>query len=84
MLDFSEVCQLLHQSEREVRRYREQEHLVSLTIGRHRMYLLSEVRDFIGKMHRRGKLEALSIEILNLAKNDGSLRYRRLRIMLNI
>ncbi len=59
LLDFSEVCQLLHQSERQVRRYREQGHLVGFTIGRRRMYLLSEVRDFIGKMRRRGKLEEL-------------------------
>ncbi len=59
LLDFSEGCQLLHQSERQVRRYREQGHLVDLTIGHRRMSLLSEVRDFIGKMHCRGKLEEL-------------------------
>ncbi len=59
LLDFSEVCQLLHQSERQVRRYREQGHLVGFTIGHRRMYLLSEVRDFIGKMRRRGKFEEL-------------------------
>ena len=43
MLDFSEVCQILHQSERQVRRYREQGRLVGFNFGHRRMYLLSEV-----------------------------------------
>lgn len=52
MLDFSEVCELLHQSERQVRRFREQERLVGFNIGRRRMYLHSEVKEFIRQMHR--------------------------------
>ena len=47
MLDFSEVCQILHQSERQVRRYREQGRLVGFNFGHRRMYLLSEVQEFI-------------------------------------
>ena len=33
MLEFSEVCQMLRQSERQVRRYREQGRLVGFTFG---------------------------------------------------
>lgn len=57
MLDFSEVCELLHQSERQVRRYREQGRLVGFNIGRRRMYLHSEVKEFIRRMRCQGKLE---------------------------
>ena len=60
ILDFAEVCQLLRQSERQVRRFREQGLLVGFTIGARRMYLLSEVQEFIRKMRRRGKLESLN------------------------
>lgn len=59
MLEFSEVCQMLRQSERQVRRYREQGRLVGFNFGHRRMYLLSEVQDFIRKMRKQGKLEAL-------------------------
>ena len=59
MLDFSEVCQILHQSERQVRRYREQGRLVGFNFGHRRMYLLSEVQEFIRKMRIQGKLEDL-------------------------
>ena len=55
MLDFPEVCQLLHQSERQVRRYREQGHLVGFNIGRRRMYLMSEVQEFLRFMRKQGK-----------------------------
>lgn len=60
ILEFSEVCQMLRQSERQVRRYREQGHLVGFNIGRRRMYLLSEVQDFIRIMRRKGKLEQVT------------------------
>ena len=60
ILDFAEVCQLLRQSERQVRRFREQGLLVGFNIGSRRMYLLSEVQEFIRKMRRRGKLESLN------------------------
>ena len=59
MLEFSEVCQMLRQSERQVRRYREQGRLVGFTFGHRRMYLLSEVQEFIRKMRKQGKLETL-------------------------
>ena len=49
ILDFAEVCQLLRQSERQVRRFREQGLLVGFNIGARRMYLLSEVQEFIRK-----------------------------------
>ena len=63
ILDFAEVCQLLRQSERQVRRFREQGLLIGFNIGARRMYLLSEVQEFIRKMRRRGKLESLNQEI---------------------
>lgn len=59
MLEFSEVCQMLRQSERQVRRYREQGRPVGFNFGHRRMYLLSEVQEFIRKMRKQGKLEAL-------------------------
>lgn len=59
LLEFSEVCQMLRQSERQVRRYREQGRLVGFNFGHRRMYLLSEVQEFIRKMRRQGKLEEL-------------------------
>lgn len=59
MPEFSEVCQMLRQSERQVRRYREQGRLVGFNFGHRRMYLLSEVQEFIRKMRKQGKLEAL-------------------------
>ncbi|EKC70475.1 hypothetical protein LEA_07765, partial [human gut metagenome] len=34
--------------------------LVGFNIGARRMYLLSEVQEFIRKMRRRGKLESLN------------------------
>lgn len=47
LLEFPEVCEMLKQSERQVRRLRESGELVGFTIGRRRMYLQSEVDDFI-------------------------------------
>ena len=48
------------EGERQVRRFREQGLLVGFNIGARRMYLLSEVQEFIRKMRRRGKLESLN------------------------
>ena len=59
MLEFSEVCQMLRKSERQVRLYREQGRLVGFTFGHRMMYLLSEVQEFIRKMRKQGKLETL-------------------------
>ena len=55
MLEFPEVCEMLKQSERQVRRLRESGELVGFTIGRRRMYLLSEVDDFIQRSKTQSK-----------------------------
>ena len=43
------------QSERQVRRLRESGELVGFTIGRRRMYLQSEVDEFIERSKKQGK-----------------------------
>jgi len=55
MLEFPEVCERLKQSERQVRRLRESGELVGFTIGRRRMYLQSEVDDFIQRSRKQNK-----------------------------
>ncbi len=55
MLEFPEVCEMLKQSERQVRRLRESGELVGFTIGRRRMYLQSEVDDFIQRSRKQSK-----------------------------
>ncbi|MCX4282012.1 helix-turn-helix domain-containing protein [Alistipes muris] len=55
MLEFPEVCEMLKQSERQVRRLRESGELVGFTIGRRRMYLQSEVDDFIQRSRKQNK-----------------------------
>ena len=55
MLEFPEVCERLKQSERQVRRLRESGELVGFTIGRRRMYLQSEVDEFIERSKKQGK-----------------------------
>ena len=55
MLEFPEVCEKLKQSERQVRRLRESGELVGFTIGRRRMYLQSEVDEFIERSKKQGK-----------------------------
>lgn len=55
MLEFPEVCEMLKQSERQVRRLRETGALVGFTIGRRRMYLQSEVEDFIRLSKKQSK-----------------------------
>lgn len=50
---FSEVCEMLKQSERQIRRLRENGELVGFTIGRRRMYLQSEVDDFIRRSKKQ-------------------------------
>ena len=46
---------MLKQSERQVRRLRESGELVGFTIGRRRMYLQSEVDDFIQRSRKQNK-----------------------------
>ena len=55
MLEFHEVCEKLRQSERQVRRLRETGELVGFTIGRRRMYLQSEVDEFIQRSKKQNK-----------------------------
>ena len=55
MLEFPEVCEKLKQSERQVRRLRESGELVGFTIGRRRMYLQSEVDEFIQRSKKQNK-----------------------------
>ncbi|MDE6778047.1 MAG: helix-turn-helix domain-containing protein [Alistipes sp.] len=55
MLEFPEVCEKLRQSERQVRRLRETGRLVGFTIGRRRMYLQSEVDEFIQRSKKQNK-----------------------------
>lgn len=70
ILDFAEVCQLLRQSERQVRRFREQGLLVGFNIGARRMYLLSEVQEFIRKM-RCGVLPGLWLVRMSIKFDSG-------------
>ena len=55
MLEFPEVCEKLRQSKRQVRWFRETGELVGFTIGRRRMYLQSEVDDFIQRSREQSK-----------------------------
>lgn len=50
ILEFDEVCSMLRQSERSVRRLRESGQLVGFTFGRRRFYSLREVEGFIARM----------------------------------
>lgn len=47
ILDFNEVCDMLHMGERQVRRYREQGKLTGFLLDSRRMYWESEVRQFL-------------------------------------
>lgn len=47
ILEFSEVCTMLHMSERQVRRYREQGELVGFLLDGKRFYRHSEVQEFL-------------------------------------
>ena len=50
LLSFDEVCQILHISERQVRRYRENGKLKGFLLGGRRLYRKSELDKFIEKM----------------------------------
>lgn len=50
ILEFDEVCSMLRQSERSVRRLRESGQLVGFTYGRRRFYSLREVEQFIARL----------------------------------
>lgn len=55
ILEFGEVCQMLKQSERQVRRYRESGQLVGFSFNRRRLYTLTEVEEFIASVERETK-----------------------------
>lgn len=52
ILEVGEVCDLLRQSERQLRRYGETGQLKGFNFGRRRMYSLAEVNDFIARVER--------------------------------
>lgn len=47
ILDFNEVCEMLHMGERQVRRYRERGKLKGFLLDSRRMYWESEVQQFL-------------------------------------
>lgn len=52
ILEVGEVCDLLRQSERQLRRYGETGQLKGFNFGRRRMYSLAEVNEFIARVER--------------------------------
>lgn len=50
ILDFQDVCQLLHISLRHLRRLKTEKKLIGFKIGRRRFYRASEVRQYIHKV----------------------------------
>ena len=67
-LDFYETCQMLHLSERQVRRLREEKKLIGFTFGSKRMYRYSEVKRYIDKMERKSQ-EQLSEQYAENTQN---------------
>lgn len=53
VLDYLDVCQVLHISVRHLRRLYNNKELVGFKIGRRRFYRNSEVQDFIRKMETK-------------------------------
>ena len=68
ILDFYETCQMLHLSERQVRRLREEKKLIGFTFGSKRMYRYSEVKRYIDKMERKSQ-EQLSEQYAEHTQN---------------
>lgn len=60
ILDFYETCQMLHLSERQVRRLREEKKLIGFTFGVKRMYRYSEIKRYIDKIEDQARKTALS------------------------
>lgn len=61
ILEFNEVCSMLHLSERQVRRLRETGLLMGFSYYRRRMYSLTEVTKFIALMERESKKNEVNI-----------------------
>lgn len=68
VLEFDEVCSLLRQSERSVRRLRETGQLVGFTFGRRRFYSMTEVQAFIARMES-GSAKAVDANTDNTEKD---------------
>ena len=62
ILEFDEVCAVLHLSARQVRRPREREELVGFNIGRRRMYFQTEVNAYIAKLEQEAVVFAAENE----------------------
>ena len=60
ILDFYETCQMLHLSERQVRRLREEKKLIGFTFGVKRMYRYSEIKRYIDKIENQARQADLS------------------------
>ncbi|MFR6382765.1 MULTISPECIES: helix-turn-helix domain-containing protein [unclassified Alistipes] len=52
ILDFYDTCRMLHLSERQVRRLREEKKLTGFLLGAKRMYRYSEIKRYIDTLER--------------------------------
>lgn len=70
VLEFNEVCSMLRQSERSVRRLRETGQLVGFTYGRRRFYSLREVEAFLNRMENNKQKTVQETNKLNSDERD--------------
>lgn len=52
VLEFNEVCSVLHLSARQVQRLRERKELVGFNVGRRRLYFQTEIYDYLSRLER--------------------------------
>lgn len=57
LLDYHEVCEVLHISIRQLRRLLQSEELVGVKIGRRRFYPTSEVQAYIRRLSRQSQTQ---------------------------
>lgn len=55
ILDFYDTCRMLHLSERQVRRLREEKKLTGFLLGAKRMYRYSEIKRYIDTLERNAR-----------------------------
>ena len=60
ILDFYDTCRMLHLSERQVRRLREEKKLIGFSFGVKRMYRYSEIKRYIDKIENQARQADLS------------------------
>lgn len=53
VLEFNEVCSVLHLSARQVQRLRERKELVGFNVGRRRLYFQTEIYDYLSRLERK-------------------------------